>query len=283
MQNFEEEMNKRRKKRQNARRKAPQEKQTEAESMVMPNNPKTSKRHTIVEDNYTRIVYVGEEGKSGGVLSTVLLLALLVVTVNIVKPYIPSLTNNTNTENGEQNSTEKSSQRDRFLEILKGEVGNTNGLKYSNGVAEDWCADFITWGKNKAGISSDVIPDFKHCSVPYDFYKEKGRWYDRGSYNPKVGDLVIFDWPDSKEKYDHVGAITEVYKDGDKTKIKVVNGNPKVAISEYDISDTRIIGYGSPDYPMDLALNIPQNQDSVVLDFAKDKFLYKREQGEREI
>ena len=154
-----------------------------------------------------------------------------------------------------------------------------DGKKYSNGVDEAWCADFVTWIKNQAGVSNDVIPNFSSCYYGAQFFKDKGRWHDRGKYTPNVGDLVFFSWNTQSISYDHVGWIDEVYKEENETKIKVINGNPKVVISIYNINDSRIIGYGSPDYSKDIVFNAEINTQKtngeLSLNFIQKKYSYK--------
>lgn len=48
-----------------------------------------------------------------------------------------------------------------------------------------WCAMFVSWCANKAGISTSVIPKFASCSVGRTQLQNMQVWKDSGEYTPK--------------------------------------------------------------------------------------------------
>lgn len=234
---------------------------------------------TIIETPIFKRKYRDEDSRNnGGSLgSRIILLAVVAFCINssIKNVQFTQILNNYDQEK----DSKANSQIEKISKIGRAELEKTDGKKYSNGVDEAWCADFVTWIKNQAGVSNDVIPNFSSCYYGAQFFKDKGRWHDRGKYTPNVGDLVFFSWNTQSISYDHVGWIDEVYKEENETKIKVINGNPKVVISIYNINDSRIIGYGSPDYSKDIVFNAEINTQKtngeLSLNFIQKKYSYK--------
>ena len=60
--------------------------------------------------------------------------------------------------------------------------GDWYGLPYS-----DWCAMFVSWCANQAGVSTDVFPSFALCSAGADWFISQGRFQYAGSYTPQIG------------------------------------------------------------------------------------------------
>ena len=225
----------------------------------------------------------------GGVLSTLLALVAVTCIVSTVAHNVTII--NEQSKESQESTSEKSSQKDEFLRIMEEEIGKSDGTKYTGGKKVDWCLWLIVWCKNKVGISSEIIPDYGYCGDLVNFYKDKNRWYKRGEKTPEKGWIAVFNWENDSDPYDHAGVISKVYKDGDKTKIEVINVNwgSKVAKASFDINDQRILGYASPDYNKDLVLNQKKDEkvlgfkyekDDIVLDFENNKFKYKYEERE---
>ena len=114
-----------------------------------------------------------------------------------------------------------------------------------------WCAIFVTYVARKCGVPTSVIPNFASCTTSRDsFWIPRNRWYKRSGYNPKIGDLIYFDY-DGSGNCDHVGIVI----DNDGTYVYVVEGNAKggtnvygVRSNKYRLSYSAITGYASPDY-----------------------------------
>lgn len=98
-------------------------------------------------------------------------------------------------------------------------------------------------------LDAGVIPKFASCSIGIQWFRERGLWQD-GSYEPRPGDLIFFDWDDEDEGQDgaadHVGIVEKV----DGGIVYTVEGNSGNACRErqYAIGHAEIYGYGTPAY-----------------------------------
>ena len=91
-----------------------------------------------------------------------------------------------------------------ITEIAKTQVGyqeNSVGTKYGYWynpafVKQPWCAMFVSWCADQAGISQDIIQPFASCSMGIKWFQSKGIWQDSayygGDYVPKKGDTRKF-------------------------------------------------------------------------------------------
>jgi cell wall-associated NlpC family hydrolase len=118
---------------------------------------------------------------------------------------------------------------DKIVQIACKEVGttespaNSNKTKYGkwfgwDGVA--WCAIFVSWCYNKAGLTIDAITNskgFAGCQQAVSYYRKK----NRVTTDPQVGDLVFFDW-NGDGRHDHVGIFIKWIN---KTTFQTVEGN----------------------------------------------------------
>lgn len=111
-----------------------------------------------------------------------------------------------------------------LLRVARAEVGTTSGKKYwdaywrgswsyVNGDATPYCACFVTWCLNQAGITSPHFPS----AVAFDWSDVGGRGI--APYALSVGDLVAFDW-DGDKVGDHVGIIEVAHGGGVYTTIE---------------------------------------------------------------
>ena len=111
-----------------------------------------------------------------------------------------------------------------------------------------WCAMFISWCADKAGIGSDIIPTTSLSKYSASVFKNNGLWKDSKGYIPQIGDLIYFVYGDSDE-INHMGLVIEV---SDK-KVTVCEGNKTslnggVGISSYVLDNPGIKGYATPKY-----------------------------------
>ncbi len=119
------------------------------------------------------------------------------------------------------------------------------------GQQSNWCAIFISWCANQAGVPTSVVKKNAIASGNSCQFGEKK--YSFGSRSPQVGD-IIYVQNDSDSDVDHVGIIYKV----DDTYIYSVEGNfgNKVGTIKYYkdsgrqtyYSSTRILFYGAPSY-----------------------------------
>lgn len=103
-----------------------------------------------------------------------------------------------------------------------------------------WCAMFVTWCANQAGVPRNVIKPYAACSDGVAKFKSMGVWHSRSSgYVPKRGDVIFF-------TYSHTGLVDYV-SDG---YVHTIEGNSSRAVRKrnYSISHGSILGYGSPNY-----------------------------------
>lgn len=118
---------------------------------------------------------------------------------------------------------------------------------------DEWCAAFASAVGWKAGLSDIILPECS-CSRMIKLYKAKGRWMEKDSYTPQVGDLVMYDWADGNNfavtdntgAPDHVGIVTSVTGD----TVQVIEGNKddSVGYRYLKINGRYIRGYCLPDY-----------------------------------
>ena len=107
-----------------------------------------------------------------------------------------------------------------------------------------WCAIFVCWCANQAGLSTDVLPRFALCvddSYPTSGskqFKDMGRWMDR-DYVPAPGDLIFL-------TQSHVGIVESVTD----TEIHSIDGNwgDRVQRVTRPLGDNSIAGFGLPVY-----------------------------------
>ena len=73
----------------------------------------------------------------------------------------------------------------------------------------DWCAMFVSFCLNYAGIDQEAIPQNANCASWVKELKELEIYEDADLYIPEAGDIVFFDQSDA-DKPNHVGIISEV-------------------------------------------------------------------------
>lgn len=141
-----------------------------------------------------------------------------------------------------------------IVAVALSQLGNVGGRPYWSWYGfesrVDWCACFVSWCANECGyLDAGVIPRFASCSIGIQWFRERGLWQD-GSYEPRPGDLIFFDWDDGDEGQDgaadHVGIVEKV----EGGIVYTVEGNSGNACRErqYAIGHNEIYGYATPAY-----------------------------------
>ena len=141
----------------------------------------------------------------------------------------------------------------KLVNILKSEYNkqpksyDQNMLNYSQGTQEPWCADFVSWVYNQAGMPLSN-PNSGSWRIPgtqtlKQYFKTLGNWqeYNTG-YQPKLGDVVIYD-----KNASPFGQHTNIVLKNEDGTITTVGGNEnrEVRIQTFKISDHMgIDGYG---------------------------------------
>ncbi len=135
----------------------------------------------------------------------------------------------------------------RVVELLRAEhAANPGGAKYSEGVREPWCANFVSWIMREAGAPL-ANPNSGHWRIPgvytlTEFYQKAQLFQPRdGAYEPKVGDVVLYS-PSSK-----YGQHTNIVVRNDSGRLTTVGGNEGLGVVGVRVVDTThagIVGYG---------------------------------------
>ena len=132
-----------------------------------------------------------------------------------------------------------------IVEIAATQIGNVGGAPYWSWYGftgrVEWCACFVSWCANESGlIEEGLVPKFSYCPTGVQWFKDAGRWKDRG-YVPQPGDIIFFDWQGDGVS-DHVGIV----ESSDGSAVYTIEGNSGDACerSKYDINSLSVLGYG---------------------------------------
>jgi len=132
-----------------------------------------------------------------------------------------------------------SQDQKKIIELLKTEyAAQPPGTKYSQGVEEAWCADFVSWIFKQADrpLSNPITSSWR---IPgtytlREYYESKGAFKRSGSnYSPKVGDVMLYDNPSPFGQ--HVNIVIA----NDNGIVTTIGGNEPGGI--------RIVEHTSPD------------------------------------
>ena len=147
---------------------------------------------------------------------------------------------------------------------LGGEVmGSTNYTEfgYWYGAQDMWCAMFVSWCANLAGVSKSVIPAHAFTPNGLQHFRDRDQDYtpkqiQNGEYTPRPGDLIYFKNGRNANRTNHVGLVTG-YSNG---RIYTIEGNVgsaayttndgMVAEKSYPITNSFIVAVCSPAYPV---------------------------------
>ena len=143
-----------------------------------------------------------------------------------------------------------------------------------------WCATFVSFCASKVDML-DIIPAECSCNRQIELWKKMGRWEEKDSYVPNVGDILYYTWGDDgkgdcKGSSDHVGIVVSV----NGTSMKVIEGNKNNAV-EYrtmSVDGKYIRGYGKPDFASK-ATNLTSSKGSAFT--MKLKTLKSGDSGEQ--
>ena len=130
-----------------------------------------------------------------------------------------------------------------LVDLAKQQVGNVGGYPYWSWYGfnsrVEWCACFVSWCYNQAGVSEPKFAACQSQGVPW--FQSRGQWGARGYENIAPGDAIFFDW-DLDGSADHVGIV--IGTDG--SRVYTVEGNSGDAckIKSYDLNYHCIKGYG---------------------------------------
>lgn len=151
--------------------------------------------------------------------------------------------------------------RKRLVELAFEQVGIKEGIKpngdYDNDTkfgkwygnnGEPWCATFVSWCWYHAGLSNDLLLKYQGCTAGMGWCKEQGIFKTKEEYTPTTGDIVFFQ---SGSTYNGVSSHTGIVAHCDGEYIYTIEGNRSncVGVWRIKVDNTRIIGYGIPNYP----------------------------------
>jgi hypothetical protein len=115
---------------------------------------------------------------------------------------------------------------------------------------ETMSSEFITYVGNKSGyIEKGVIPKYTTAEEGISWFKEKSN-FETTDYTPKVGDIAFYD-TDGDGDADYSAII--ISTSGNKFITIENNVTDNIRKATYTTNNTRIVGYGVPDYSILLA------------------------------
>ena len=109
-----------------------------------------------------------------------------------------------------------------------------------------WCAVFVSWCLQQAKEKDSAGGAFASCSLWVARLKELGQYTARSAHTPKMGDLIFFRSAGVGRVSDHVGLVR--YVSGGRVYTVEGNSSGQVALRDYALTDTYIVGYGRPEY-----------------------------------
>lgn len=160
---------------------------------------------------------------------------------------------------------------------LSGEgSGSGNCTEYGRwyGSQDMWCAMFVSWCANTAGISKSIVPSHSYTPTGLSWFKNKGQAYSRqqvanGKYTPQAGDIIYFKSARNNNETNHVGIVTK-YSGG---KVYTIEGNSNNSVEthSYAISNTYIVYICKPSYKTNATVTL--NKSSLKLVVGKSSTL----------
>lgn len=105
----------------------------------------------------------------------------------------------------------------------------------------NWCAMFVSWCANRAGIPTSVIPKDAAVAGHRRWFQQRGKYKPKSSgYHPKAGDLMI----QKENGASHIGIVVK----SDSSRFYTIEGNTshKVAQRSYPYSDRKLSGFCTP-------------------------------------
>ncbi|MGJ6966595.1 CHAP domain-containing protein [Streptosporangium sp. G11] len=161
---------------------------------------------------------------------------------------------------------------DDLLKTIKPELGYREGSGqhskfgewYAVNVAQDpqyrtapWCAMFIAWAAEKAGVQEYV--------GQFAWTPSQARWFetnDAWTRTPEPGALVFFDWSGGKDikGIDHVGVVESV----NGGTIHTIEGNvDRIWLKRKTRDQSKVVGYGLPRKVKEKLTGAPGEDDAA--------------------
>ena len=129
------------------------------------------------------------------------------------------------------------------IDLALNQVGNVGGSPYWSWYGFDgrvaWCACFVSWCYNQAGLSEPRFAACQSQGIPW--FSEHGQWAGRNYSDIAPGDAIFFDW-EGDGSADHVGLV--IGKDNERVYTVEGNSGDACKIKSYPIGSSLIVGYG---------------------------------------
>ena len=152
----------------------------------------------------------------------------------------------------------------QIVEAAQNELNDADktvgGYRYKNwyGMDANWCAMFVSYCADKCGfIEKGIMPKTASVAASKQWYINNNLYHDAASgYVPKAGDIIIFG-----NGMSHTGIVTGY--NPETKKLTTIEGNSgrssttpyhkgsHVKEHTYSITYSKIVGYGTPQYPQD--------------------------------
>lgn len=157
-----------------------------------------------------------------------------------------------------------SNTRERIVQIAREQKGN-GGTKYWNamngGSPNEWCAMYVRWLLNEAGVDVSQYNLNNLASCFMDEGIRTGGWHNRGTYTPQPGDIIVYGT--SSTWREHVGIVVECSDGYVTTNEGNTSGsnmfNTKVDEHHYPLTFSWILGYWAFPYPVTSESGTPGN------------------------
>lgn len=168
--------------------------------------------------------------------------------------------------------SEANGKHKKIIDIYNNHKPLAQGYKVK--YTDHWCAATVSAAFIKAGLTDIGFTECS-CSRMIELYKKNGRWQEKDSHTPDVGDLIMYDWNDNGAgdntgAPEHVGMVCSVKG----TKITVIEGNKNevVAYRSINANGRYIRGYCLPDYASKATKAVSQTKP-VTASYTKKDFI----------
>lgn len=142
----------------------------------------------------------------------------------------------------------------KILEIARKEVGYKGGSGYYSKYGAwygipygHWCAMFISWCANEAGVLGDIVLRGSGCTTLCRQYSERGQVFKPANYTPVTGDQFLVAGSLGGYDCDHIGFVDTV--SGDSFLSCEGNYSNSCAAVTRKIKGSDLYGYIHPNYP----------------------------------
>lgn len=147
---------------------------------------------------------------------------------------------------GTENTSQYTNGSGDIVDIALGELGTSEPtgddkyISWYGGFSMDvhWCAIFVSWCANKAGIPTSVIPKYSSVSNGMQWFKDQGKFKSKGTYTPKRGDIFF----QKSNGASHTGLVVSC----DGSNYVTIEGNCSDAVKSItrSLSDPCLTGFG---------------------------------------